>query len=467
MIWGDVVIRENNIKSAVYRCVAKAVKQDKIARKTTKEIDDITKRVVDDLKNNSFNFTNAIPQTITKHGDVRYTKKFDDLLSTESVLCQYIRHTLDKTLKVTYPNRNKMVNELFNTINAILTMSDFTIFRFDFKDYFNTVSAEYVFERHVKDKMSSRYELDLVRNYVTATKFAYAGLGASNVLAEIIANDFDEVVQTGLSDRGVLFYARYIDDGIIIFNEHVEEVECKRIVQDALVKVYRDKTIKTSIKCKTRFNQSKFAHISKRTLPMGEVPFAYLGYEFFISKNGETAKVEYGITKKKQEKYSRKLDALILDYINSPQKADDVELLRHQIAAFTSRTVYQGTKYKRKIWKVKGFIANYSELRFLLESGLIKSNTRSFLKHAVAKSFRKAGLSLPYFLEGRQKCAYNLYDNMKNKRTILLVQNIGYDESGLISLCAKIGISSFDRNGKKRGYGNMVREYLILTKVGY
>lgn len=461
------MIRENNIKSAVYRCVAKGVKQKKIISKTTQEIEAITKRVADDLKNNALDFTTAIPQTITKHGDVRYTKKFDDLLSTESVLCQYIRHTLDKTFKVAYPNRNKMVNELFNTVTAILPMSDFTIFRFDFKDYFNTLSAEYVFERYVKDRMSSRYELDLVRNYITATKFAYAGLGASNVLAEIIANDFDETVQAGLSSKGVLYYARYIDDGIIIFNEHIEEAECKRVVQDALVRVYRDRTVTASVKCKTRFNQTKFAHISKRSLTPNEVSFAYLGYEFFLRKDGDSAKVEYGITNKKQKKYSRKLDALILEYKNSQQTADDLELLRHQIATFTSRTVYQGTKYKRKIWKVKGFIANYGELRFLLESGLIKSGTRTFLKHAVNKSFQNAGLSLPYFLKGSQEGAYNLFKNMKNKRTILLVQNIGYDESGLNSLCAKIGISSHDRNGKKRGYGNMVREYLILTKVGY
>ena len=461
------MIRENNIKSAVYRCVAKAVKQKKTTRKTTHEIEVIAKRVVNDLKNNSFDFTTAIPQTITKHGDVRYTKKFDDLLSTESVLCQYIRHTLDKTLKVAYPNRNKMVNELFNTITAILPMSDFTIFRFDFKDYFNTVSAEYVFERYVKDKMICRYELDLVRNYVTATKFAYAGLGASNVLAEIIANDFDEVVQAGLSDRGVLFYARYIDDGIIIFNEHLEDVECRRVVQEALVQVYRNKAVKTPVKCTTRFNNAKFTHISKRSLTSSEVPFSYLGYEFYLRKDGNKAKIKYGITSKKQEKYSRKLDALILDYKNSPQSADDMELLRHQIAAFTSRTVYQGTKCKRKIWKAKGFIANYGELRFLLDTGLLHSGTSGFLMEAVKNSFRRAGLPLPYFMKGRQECAYNFFKNMKNKRTILLVQNIGYDESGLNSLCGKIGISSLDRNGKKQGYGNMVRKYLILTKVGY
>jgi len=461
------VIRENNIKSAVYRCVAKAVKQKKTTRKTTHEIEIITKRVVGDLKNNSFDFTTAIPQTITKHGDVRYTKKFYDFLSTESVLCQYIRHTLDKTLKVTYPNRNKMVNELFNTIIAILPMSDFTVFRFDFKNYFNTVSAEYVFERYVRDKMSSKYELDLVRNYVTATKFAYAGLGASNVLAEIIAADFDNVVQARLSDRGVLFYARYIDDGIIVFNEHIDEAECKRVVQDALVQVYRNKTVKTPVKCTTRFNNAKFVHISKRNLTSSEVPFSYLGYEFFLRKDGNKAKVKYGITSKKQKKYSRKLDALLLDYKNSLRSAADTELLRHQIAAFTSRTVYQGTKYKKKIWKVKGFIANYGELRFLLDSGLLHSGTGGFLREAVKNSFRRVGLSFPYFMKGTQECAYNFFDNMRSKRTLLLVQNIGYDESSLISLCGKIGISSLDRNGKKRGYGNMVREYLILTKVGY
>jgi len=49
----------------------------------------------------------------------------------------------------------------------------------------------------------------------------------------------------------------------------------------------------------------------------------------------------------------------------------------------------------------------------------------------------------------------------------LLVADIGYDYQALIKLCNKIGINGIDKNGAKRGYGTLVREYLIKTKVGY
>ena len=56
---------------------------------------------------------------------------------------------------------------------------------------------------------------------------------------------------------------------------------------------------------------------------------------------------------------------------------------------------------------------------------------------------------------------------MKRNKTILLVDNIGYDYSSLKNLCKQIDISDTDAYGKKRGYGTLVRDYLIKVKVGY
>ncbi len=51
---------------------------------------------------------------------------------------------------------------------------------------------------------------------------------------------------------------------------------------------------------------------------------------------------------------------------------------------------------------------------------------------------------------------------MVTNRTLLLVEHVGYDKIGLEKLCVQIGISV---SGK--GYNNLVREYLMKTKVGY
>lgn len=69
-------------------------------------------------------------------------------------------------------------------------MSDFTIVKFDFKDYFNSVSSIYVFEKYLKYNILDRHEIDLIKAFAYSTKYAYAGLCTSNAIAEIIAGYF-------------------------------------------------------------------------------------------------------------------------------------------------------------------------------------------------------------------------------------------------------------------------------------
>ena len=125
--------------------------------------------------------------------------------------------------------------------------------------------------------------------------------------------------------------------------------------------------------------------------------------------------------------------------------------------------------FHSNIWRVKGFISNYGELRYFLDTGLIECDTEKYLKNMVGDAFDRAGIDMPYFLKSGPKlnCGYNLYGNMKTNRTILLVDRIGYDYKSLVSLCKRVGINNIDVNGKRRGYGTLVREYLIKIRVGY
>lgn len=56
---------------------------------------------------------------------------------------------------------------------------------------------------------------------------------------------------------------------------------------------------------------------------------------------------------------------------------------------------------------------------------------------------------------------------MKSNKTILLVDHIGYDYNALVNLCKQVEISNIDTNGRRRGYGTLVRDYLIKVRVGY
>jgi len=187
-----------------------------------------------------------------------------------------------------------------------------------------------------------------------------------------------------------------------------------------------------------------------------------------VAVNGKV-NITYGITKDKQNKYKKRV-AKFINLYTDPSSVDygKLELLRHRMATFTSLVVYQGRKYNSKVWKVKGFIANYGELRYFLKVGLVDSSTEDFLRTMVEDAFAEVGVSEPYFIKNAQnKSGYNLLENMKKNKTLLLVERIGLDYDALAKLCNKIEISSVDKDGKMRGHGNLVREYLIKTKVGY
>lgn len=463
---GIIMGIEREIEKAAKRIVALDTKN----KKTADEEAGIISTVKSSLESGAVDFGNMLSLTLKQKKKKRFVKRYQDLYSAENILCQCIKQILDRAFKVRYPNRNKVSKELFNVLGATIQMSDFTIIKFDFKNYFNSISSEYVFEKYLKENLLDRAEIDLIRKFAHQTKYAYAGLCTSNAIAEIIAKYFDKFIRQEFMKNGIIYYERYIDDGILILNEYIEENEVKEILQSALSNVFFDDTIKTTTKCTTKLNQKKFQYISRRNISNAPCSVDFLGYEFWFSKNASKIELKYGISKEKQEKYNGRIDRLISLY-KDPASPDyqDLELLRHRIAAFSSREVYLTKHFHSNVWKVKGFISNYRELRYLLGTGLVEDNTELYLKSMINDAFDRAGIPKPYFLpkNAQIECGYNLYDNMMSNKTLLLVDHIGYDYKSLVALCRKIGIKHIDASGKRRGYGTLVRDYLIKVKVGY
>ena len=75
---------------------------------------------------------------------------------------------------------------------------------------------------------------ELISDYCIKTKYAFAGLPTSNAIAEIIASEFDALVEQEFGSLGVIFYSRYIDDSVLILNRHVDEREI-RIKLDSIL----------------------------------------------------------------------------------------------------------------------------------------------------------------------------------------------------------------------------------------
>lgn len=189
----------------------------------------------------------------------------------------------------------------------------------------------------------------MIKNFTDSTRYAYAGLCTSNAIAEIIAKRLDETVQQTFMPSGLIYYERYIDDSVLILNEYMDQDEIEETMENILIDVFHDKSITCAVKCRTRFNKKKHKYITRRDILRAACSFDFLGYEFFLTPNHGKIKLQYGITERKREKYKRRIDKLISFYADSKYPDyGDLELLRHRIAAFSSREVYLGSAEKHR-----------------------------------------------------------------------------------------------------------------------
>ena len=436
-------------------------------KKTEEALGVIVNDAIDAYKNQKFDFKSFVRLNLSQSGKHRQVIMYKPF-SPEELLCIFLKRMLDRKFHISYPNRNEYIRTLFDTTAALKDMSDYTIFKFDFSDFFNSVSSEYVYFKYIHRATLERYQDQLLLDFVHATQYTYAGLNTSNILCEIIAQDFDQCLIQRFSKHGIILYKRYIDDGIIILNRYVAQNDCLALVNDVIKEVFFSPLNFKFASCRTALNLSKVKHIAGKHLAVGGAvaTFDFLGYEFELTKikvgNGKQEKTSfrYGITQAKIDKYTQKVENIVKEYATSPHK--DMELLRHRIKAFTHRSVYQINRYKSVIWKNKGFIANYCELRFRMNS--LTNATEDFLKNVVLKAFLNQGVPIPYFLKGnRNESIYNLYNNMQNYRTQLFVELIGINIETLEKMCKQIGIDV----GSEKGYDGLVRDYLIKVKVGH
>lgn len=428
-------------------------------RKSKDALEMIIEEIIKAYEEKTYNFSGFVNIALKQDDKIRNVKKYEPF-SSEEILCIYLKRLLDKTFHVKYPNRNVYMRGTFDVINALKDMSDFTIFKFDFLNFFNSISSEFVYYKYLKQQMRERYQSDLLLDFVQNTKYAYAGLNTSNIICEIIAKKFDEVLRINMNKKGIIFYKRYIDDGLIIFNQYVSNSECLKLINESIKQVFYSSQIGNMTKCKTKLNDSKVKYIAKRNLNnIKSEEFDFLGYQFVLKLNNKgKTEINFGITQKKIDKYTKRINKIVKEY---KELHGDMELMRNQIKAFSHRVVYRVPRYKTMVWKSKGFISNYCELRNRMDR--LTPETKRFLQDVIIKSFANNGVDLPYFMKSnKQESIYNLYNNMLKYKTLLLVDMIGLDFETLKKLCRQVSIGTNDKN-----YNELVREYLIKVKVGH
>lgn len=423
---------------------------------TEDEINDWSEKCRNAIQNETYNFSSFTKEVYSQSGKKRVIYSFPKL-SVENMLSHYLKQQLDRAFHIKYASRSKIINLLFNTLVATKNMNDFVIVRADFKSFFDSVKSEYVYEKYILPSIIKREDKQLLEKYVENFKYCYAGLCLSNGMTEIVCKDFDIVLKARLSEYGVFFYERYVDDMLIMFNNYISEDRIKNIIRETIIEVFGS--------CPVRLNSGtgKFSYISRRSLVPSQ-RFNFLGYEFYILrklKNGEEIiDFEYGIAAKKRIKYFNMIGRAFINYKVTPND----EVFRQQLKIFSSRVVIArqilGSNFD---WLTKGVIASYNELQNVCDH--LNEDTEKFLKELFYLLLKKYNIRRPYFIPKRtsdEESVYNLYSNMKRNRSLLFEESIGVPKEVVLEWIYKID-PSYSSYGKD--YYRIVVEYLEMIKI--
>jgi len=292
-----------------------------------KDLNTKSQLILEDIQNNNYDFSKYEKLIFTKHKKKRVIYRFNKL-STESIISHYLKRKIDNYFNIKYVSRGKVINSLFDILPLIKDLQDFVIIRVDFRDFFNSIKSNLIYDNYIKNSDLKREDKDILFNYSNTFKKCYAGLCISNSFVEIVSNDFDKRMKSELEKHGLIFYERYVDDMFFLLNSFISEDNFLNLLNDVMKSVFHD--------CSLRINKSKskYAYISKRNL-MNSQYFSYLGYNFHIKYLKNRIKFEFGISPEKLKKFENIIENMILEY----KKDCNLELLRQRLKIFNSRIV--------------------------------------------------------------------------------------------------------------------------------
>ena len=406
----------------------------------------------DKIKKAEVDFSSIKSLDIVKEGK---TRKVYIANKIDKATLIYLSKRLNAEYNIVYPNRDKIMELSFNLIDSLPRLDNYTIFKFDFKDFFDSVDIKSVYDKYLEHSNLHSYEKELIIKISKKYKNCVQGLPTSR--------DFDERVKAAFAEDGLVFYKRYVDDCILIFN--------RRIKRDILDKEI-DKCRVSTLGKRVLLSPSKTSYQTKLD---GDATFDYLGYSFTRCYWDKAKKEEqyyyyfkFGIAASKIEKYKMQLDAMFNAYGLDMNE----RLLLRRIQYYDSRIVfynYDGSKYINKsTWDVRGIINSYRMLRRYvifddrnIKEGSanatypyrIQKDTYKFLKYYV-KEKRDFLSVVPQYLLGKGCFDHNLWSGFIKNKSIVFQPNIGWNNDLLNKRLTEIGVTQIHKS-----YYEKTRDY--------
>ncbi|MSS84818.1 RNA-directed DNA polymerase [Actinomycetaceae bacterium WB03_NA08] len=189
------------------------------------------------------------------------------------------------------------------------------VIRLDLKSYFESIPHDGIRAALVAssriDTVTRELVDQLIQEFAVLTGNDHGvprGVGISSALADLYLSDFDRKLRTM---PGVAFYARYVDDIIVVTQAADQMAGISSMISDLLVRLGLEKNASKSFDLTTN---------DKGQYTQGRAEIEYLGYTF--SRPGGHTSLETRLTPKRTDRYVRKIECAFDSWLRSKPSAE-------------------------------------------------------------------------------------------------------------------------------------------------
>lgn len=215
-----------------------------------------------------------------------------EVFTVEKDPCSYyavkqLQYNVNRTFKVIQANRNQIIKQLYNIISDGYPK---VIIKTDIKSFYESIPQDKLFHKINDNSLLSPFSKKLIKklfyeyenkkdkNIIEPGKGIPRGIGISAYLSELYMKDLDSSIK---SMDDIIYYARYVDDIVIIFTPKTESTKGNYLSEIRNIICNQNKL---TLKDGSDGEPSKTFEINLPNRGNYHENFNFLGYSFNISR---------------------------------------------------------------------------------------------------------------------------------------------------------------------------------------
>ncbi len=390
-------------------------------------------------------------------GKKRSVAYFSNKFCLEYFLTKYFVNNIKDLKDKGLANMKIPTQKILNYLDNISFFEEFTVIRFDFKNYYNNLSSLYVYEKFVKNYKLSTIERFFLEQYVKQIPYCFAGLATSNYFAEIMDSYIEQQLETEFNKIGDAVCFHYGDDFNIFINKKLNKDFSLNIIQSKIFEIFHDDTISSNILNKEKIHTegTKFTLMTNEDLP---ITFNFLGYEYLIYNENNKIDYTYGVVDYTINKYKQNLKDVLCKYKNNIEAQRIIVVMQTHKISYPNPSIFNNGK---------NISPRFNEQTKCLKFKPNKLNkkTKDFLQNVIYDCYKELDYKLPYFLADLSpNSKYNLFSNLIKGKFLFFDNKKGIEKNVLIKMA-----KPFDKN---KNFDTLTYNQLALylaekTKINY